>query len=108
MSPRLIRLGALVGALLLFFSACGGGDESIEAFCDAGQELQDVDPGTEESQEILANLLDNAPEDIEDDLQTFSDVNDKIAEGGGDITQEDITALEAANEKISEFEDENC
>lgn len=108
MSPKLIRLGALLGALLLFFGACGGGDESIEAFCSAGEELQDVDPGTEESQEILGNLLDNAPEEIEEELQTFAEVNDKIAEGGGDLTQDDITALEAANEKISEFEEENC
>lgn len=108
MDRKLMRFLALLGAVSLVFSACSGGDASIEAFCDAGEELQDVDPGTEESQEILGELVDNAPEEIEEELQTFSDVNDKIAEGGGDLTQEDITALETANEKISEFEEDNC
>lgn len=103
-----LRRTAMLAAALLVFSACSGGDSSIQAFCDAGEELQEVEPGTEESQKVLKELLDDAPEEIEAELQQFSDVNDKIAEGGADLTQEDITALEAANEKISKFEEDNC
>lgn len=108
MDRNRMKFAASLFVGFLIFSACSGGDDSIGAFCDGSENLQDVDPGSEESQQVLKEILDDAPEEIREELQTFSDVNDKIAEGGGELTEEDISALQTANEKITEFEDENC
>lgn len=107
MARRSVRLIFLLVPLLALAPACGNGDR-VESFCRSQDDLQRLQPGTQELQETLRELLVDAPEEVAPDLRVFARVNEKLAEGGVELNEDDIGDLEDATAAIVAFGDENC
>ncbi|WP_407316992.1 hypothetical protein UQW22_10835 [Isoptericola halotolerans] len=139
MRTNLSRTTALAaaGVLTLSLTACGGSDESAQAFCDSFSsmdelttDLQNVDPSDPEaavaSLEELATEVESveAPEEIADSYavitSAFRTFTDTASEALSDIENADPTALTeamgefsseeftTANAEINEYTSENC
>lgn len=95
---------ALVGvasAALLFpsLAACGGGND----FCEQAPDVDASDPGA--VGDALEGLVDDAPEEIKDDLQVMVDEFNKFEE---DPTTVDAEALTEASNNLVAWTNENC
>lgn len=112
------RLGSLVVVLMLAaLAACGGGggDSDTEAFCDDAQDFSDdfenLDPsdaeGLESATDRLEDLADNAPEEIEDDVETLSEAFGGFARAFADADEGDpVAQLEAVQRLFEEHSGE--
>lgn len=128
-SKRAILLSC-VAALVVVVSplACSkkksGGD--LDAFCDAASEAQEFmesddafESGlveyAEESQALLEEMQDNAPEEIAEDLDVWVDAMAEIADAEDDEEAEEIFDeldeegdAEAATDEVVEFVEDEC
>ena len=123
---------AATGALAL--SGCGGGDD-VDEFCqkvteveEAGQSLSAIQgndiegakDALEEASNQVNEVVDVAPDEIQDDVETVanfvSDLNEQVqdAESQEDLLalagtlQEDAQAVQEAGQNVADYQAENC
>ncbi len=134
-------LAGIAVAPLLLLTACGdeGGEGSVEAFCETRAELDDADPfegidpesgdveeakaAFQEAIDQVDELVDAAPEEIADEVETARDglneINDAVQDAesideigeaalsvGGEVAED--AGIEEAGERLEAFEQENC
>lgn len=102
MHTILQRGAALACAATLALAGCGddddgGGEASVEAYCDKAAELRDMDGRPSDAD--LDEIAELAPDEISDDVDTFLG-----ALGDDEPTEEVLAAVQA----IDDFEAANC
>lgn len=86
--PASFVAAALLGASLL--TSCGGGD-----YCGALEELNDVEPGSDEERELIENAADAAPGDVEEEWELVVEASE--------ADPEDPEAIAAAFEALGAY-----
>lgn len=109
---RSITIAALGATALV---ACGGSDAGGdgESFCDTLTALDDsgVTPETdpEAAAEMLRDVADKAPSEIEEEFESFSDTLTAIVNEDADALEDiDFAEMEANITTIGEYVGENC
>ncbi len=99
----MMRFLVAVGVVLV--GACGGDDDSgsteLSAYCELSAELQEIEGTPTDAQ--LAEIERLAPEEIADDVAVLADA---VREGTGALFG--TPEVQAAEERITEFEMEEC
>jgi hypothetical protein len=118
MLTNLGRFALVAGLGALSLTACGGSDGggSADGFCDSLVRLDgsDVNPDADFDGAIAAleDLKSNASGDLQDDIDTFISVMNKINDAGEDAAfeefEDDFEKMTAAIESIEEFATANC
>ena len=101
---KLTRILVLAFVLALGLVACGGDD--AQAFCDRQAELEGVDPTDVEAADELADLVDDAPEEIADDVQIVADALEQV--NAGEQPDTPPAEIQAAAQNVQDWVDENC
>lgn len=92
-----LTAAAVLGTLML--SGCGGSDED---FCDAYDTLEsETDLSTPETLDEVGRLADNAPGDIQDDVDVLADGANAFRDAAedADLDLEDVDSEEALSEE---------
>ena len=115
---KLTNLALVAGLGALSLTACGGSDGggSAEGFCDSLVRLDDsgVDPDSDfdGAIEALEDIKSNAPSELQDDLDTFIDIMNKVNDAGDDADfsefEDDIEKLTTSVDNIQTYADANC
>lgn len=96
------------GALAL--SACGGGGDDVAAYCEQSDALQasagDSGQSGMPSAEQLQRVIDVAPDEIRDELQTLVSALEDMREGDTSGLQD--PEVQEAAQAVQSFESENC
>lgn len=104
---RTLAALASAGLLTVGLTACGGGGEA-EAFCERGEELgsslDTSDP--EAAMGLLEDLRDEAPSEIQGDMDTLVEAMDALQ--AGDLEGLDQEAVTEASENLEAYVTENC
>jgi hypothetical protein len=90
--------------LALVAVACSGDD--AQAFCDKQAALEDLDPSDTEAADELSGLVDDAPEEIRDDIQTVADALEQV--NAGEQPDTPPAEIQAAAQRVQEWVDDNC
>ena len=100
---RLLRILVLALLLALVAVACSGDD--TQAFCDKQAALEDLDPSDAEAADEISSLVDEAPEEIRDDVQIVADALEAVNAGE---QPENVDEIQPAAQRVQEWVDENC
>lgn len=110
MVDRMRRWAAIGFVLMLVGAACGsddGGGGDVAAFCSLSAEFEEQSEFP--SAEQLDEVVDAAPGEIRDDVETLADAFRSIEDDPEVAAEvfEDEEVLEAG-ERVEQFEEENC
>lgn len=101
---RLLRILVFALSLALVAVACGGDD--AQAFCDRQAALEDVEPTDAEAADEIAALVEDAPEEIRDDIQTVAVALETV--NAGEQPDTPPAEIQAAAQRVQDWVDENC
>lgn len=101
---RLLRILVLALLLALVAVACGGDD--AQAFCDRQAALEDLDPSDTEAADEISNLVEDAPDEIRDDIETVADALEQV--NSGEQPDTPPAEIQAAAQRVQDWVDENC
>lgn len=91
---------------LTSLTACGG---STEDFCNAGEDIESFEPGSDDVKDAMDEAVDNAPDEIRDDVETLRDASEQIdPDDPSSMEDVDMNALNKANKNVSDYVAENC
>ena len=104
---------ALFSVVALFaLGACGGdGGGDVQAFCDKQEEIDSLDiSDTESMKNAIEEVVDEAPEEIRDDVEVLADALAELDEIDTPEEAQEImtTEIQEASERIEKWVDENC
>ena len=102
MRTRLALAGSAV-AFSALLAGCGGSD--TEAFCETAAEF--AGGGQGDASDLLAEMRENAPDDVADDIDTVLEVSESLQSGSmpADGAFDQVTE---ASTNIEEYIVENC
>lgn len=103
---RHLTLG--IALLLAVTVSCGGDSAGSEAFCSAARDLAGTTPGdVEQTLATIERMRDEAPEEIEDALNTLADATEEAVETGDRTILERPDVVDASND-LDVYLEENC
>lgn len=112
----MLRIGTLLALIVVLASACNGGDEGgdVAAFCDLAEEVQESEGTDLPPPEAIRDLVDAAPDDIEEDVERVAEPFLDAADAGGDEAFREAVAatqepeFQEANQAVEQFMRGEC